>query len=258
MTEGEETVQEEIKKPVIVWKKIQVVCPQMTQEEYRKKMQDEPEWMPGWEALDEELGQLYEDQRPERLDMNLLSKVNRGSGKQLDGYSFYTSVNGYKHLISYGMSELYAREQAYGQEKSKWGYEMTMKIAEERTMDAMWATNIMANLARYTFTSQKGLIEGMLISGDGTPLKPHTDSQITSLFVVEDEELPVLDSLNGKVKFLQLVGLTQAEAEWLKENPDGTAEFLSVMKEENPMLVTDLKRKESCAVIKKTEQDGDR
>ncbi|CVI69355.1 Suppressor of fused protein (SUFU) [Clostridiales bacterium CHKCI001] len=244
LAKAEET---EKNKPIIVRKQIYVPCPQMTKKEYKKKMQEDGNWMPGWEAIDEELTQLYEEQKPERLDMTLLSKVSRGSGKQLDGYSFYTSVNGYKHLISYGMSELYAKEEAYGQEKSKWGYEMTMKLAQEQ--DAMWATNLMANLARYTFTKEEALKVGMLISGDGTPLKPHINSKITALLVVEDEELPPLNTLNGKVLFLQLVGITQKESEWLKQNPDQTESFIEQMKADNPMLVTDLNREEDCSII---------
>lgn len=242
----------EEKKPIIIRKEIHVSCPQMTKEEYKEKMQENKNWMPGWEAIDEELAQLYEEQKPERLDMTLLSKVNRGSGKQLDGYSFYWSVNGYKHVISYGMSELYAKEEAYGQEKSKWGYEMTMKLAQEH--DAMWATNLMANLARYTFTNGEELKAGMLISGDGTPLKPHTNSKITALLVVEDEELPPLNTLNGMVIFLQLVGITQKESEWLKQNPDKTQAFIEQMKLDNPMLVTDLNREEDNRIIENKEE----
>ncbi|MCI6677076.1 MAG: suppressor of fused domain protein [Clostridiales bacterium] len=255
LAKEEETVENECsQKRVMIRKEIHVACPTMSKREYKKKMKEDANWMPGLEALDEELGQLYEDQKPERLDRAMLSKVNRGSGKQLDGYCFYTSINGYKHLISYGMSELYAKEEAYGQEKSKWGYEMTMKLAQERTMDAMWATNIMANLARYTFTSEECLSNGMLISGDGTPLKPHTNSKITALLVTEDEELPLLPTLNGTVQFLQLVGITQEENEWLKAHPDQIEQFIAAMKEENPMLVTDLNREENCKII--TEEDG--
>ena len=227
--------------------KFYVSCPEMTKEEYKKKMEENENWMPGWEAIDEELTQLYEEQKPERLDMTWLSKVSRGSTKQLDGYSFYTSVNGYKHLISYGMSELYAKEEAYGQEKSKWGYEMTMKLAQDQ--DAMWATNLMANLARYTFTNEEALKLGMLISGDGTPLKPHTNSKITALLVVEDEELPPLNTLNGLVIFLQLVGITENESEWLKQNSDKTELFIEQMKVDNPMLVTDLNREQDCSIM---------
>ena len=235
-------------KPVIVRKQIYVSCPEMTKEEYKKKMEENENWMPGWEAIDEELTQLYEEQKPERLDMTWLSKVSRGSTKQLDGYSFYTSVNGYKHLISYGMSELYAKEEAYGQEKSKWGYEMTMKLAQDQ--DAMWATNLMANLARYTFANEEALKVEMLISGDGTPLKPHTNSKITALLVVEDEELPPLNTLNGLVIFLQLVGITENESEWLKQNSDKTELFIEQMKVDNPMLVTDLNREQDCSIMK--------
>lgn len=35
-----------------------------------------------------------------------------GGDEYLDGYSIYTSPNGYKHLVTYGMSELYSNEEA--------------------------------------------------------------------------------------------------------------------------------------------------
>ena len=49
---------------------------------------------------------------------------------------------------------------------------------------------------------------------------------------------------NGKVQFLQLVGLTQAEMDWLYQEP--TAErceaLIARMRADNPLLMTDLRR----------------
>ena len=68
--------------------------------------------------------------------------------------------------------------------------------------------------------------------------------------VVEDEELPPLNTLNGLVTFLQLVGITENESEWLKQNSDKTELFIEQMKVDNPMLVTDLNREQDCSIMK--------
>ena len=78
-----------------------------------------------------------------------------GGDEYLDGYSIYTSPNGYKHLVTYGMSELYANEEAQENEFSKWGYEMTIKLPVETSEECQWAISMMSNLARYTFTQER-------------------------------------------------------------------------------------------------------
>ena len=70
------------------------------------------------------------------------------------------------------------------------------------------------------------------------------------MLVVEDEELPPLNTLNGLVIFLQLVGITENESEWLKQNSDKTELFIEQMKVDNPMLVTDLNREQDCSIMK--------
>ncbi|MNY78956.1 Suppressor of fused protein (SUFU) [compost metagenome] len=60
---------------------------------------------------------------------------------------------------------------------------------------------------------------------------------------VEDPEIPKKQTPHGEVSFLQIVGITNAEYESILENP-GTAEALvNKLKENNPLLITDLNRK---------------
>ena len=38
----------------------------------------------------------------------------------LDGYSIYRSPNGYMHIVTYGMTELYGNEEAFDGEWNGW------------------------------------------------------------------------------------------------------------------------------------------
>ena len=44
-----------------------------------------------------------------------------GGDCYLDGYSIYDSPKGYKHIVTFGMTELYADEESFGGEWNKWG-----------------------------------------------------------------------------------------------------------------------------------------
>lgn len=57
---------------------------------------------------------LYRGQKPTHFGTLLPSRAAFGGGEYLDGYSMYQSPKGYKHLLTFGMSELYAEEEALG------------------------------------------------------------------------------------------------------------------------------------------------
>jgi Suppressor of fused protein (SUFU) len=214
----------------------------LTLEQYKQAMKQDEEWAPGWQSIDEAMEKLYGAQEPEHFGSLLTSRAILGGSEYLDGYSIYTSKHGYKHLITYGMSELYAGEESYGKEYSKWGYEMTIKLAEENTEDCKWAMSMLGNLARYTFTSERWFEPNQFVMGNGDPIKLESDSKITSLIIVKDDELPTLHTVHGEVQFLQLVGVTWKEIQVIREDLSKLNELVNMMKQDNPMLVTDLNR----------------
>ncbi|MCD8165814.1 MAG: suppressor of fused domain protein [Bacteroides sp.] len=188
---------------------------------------------------------LYGDQQPEHYGTNLAARANMGGDQYLDGYSIYTSEKGYKHIVTYGMTDLYADPGKYGQDYNGWGYEMTIKLPAESAQECMWAIDMMSNLARYTFQSQKWLEPYHYIAGDGTSINRDVPSAITALLVVEDTELPEVDTVHGKLGFMQLVGITEPELTALRSDPSRVKELVDAMKKVNPELITDLKRTES-------------
>lgn len=215
----------------------------MTAEEYKAKMTAEEDWAPGWDAVDEALAVLYPGQEPDHFATLITARAIFGGEEYLDGYSVYDSPNGYKHLLTYGMSELYTDVESFGGEWSKWGYEMTMKLKEEKVEDCRWAIGMMGNLARYTFTSKRFFEPYQYVGGDGSSInldKP--ELKISGLLIVPDTEAEGKATVHGKLEFLQLVGLTANEVKMIIEDRTKAQELARRLQEDYPHLETDMYR----------------
>lgn len=218
----------------------------MTIEEFKKRASEDDEWAPGWDVIDEALDELYGDAEFQHFGTNIVARAMFGGNEYLDGYSIYTSPKGYKHIITYGMTVLYADEESFGGEYNGWGYEMTIKLKETDNEKCMWAINMMANLARYTYTQKRFFEPYQYVSGNGSSVcLDNPDSKITALLVVEDTELKGRDSIYGRTDFLQLVGITQSELEALKADHTKAEALAELIKKDYPDLETDMNRTHS-------------
>lgn len=216
----------------------------MTLEEFKKNAQEIEDWAPGWEAIDKCLETLYHGQEPRHFASLMPDRAIFGGNQFLDGFSVYNSKHGYLHIISYGMSELYAVEDSFGGEWSKWGYEMTIRLPVSEEADYMWAIDLLANLARYTFTTNNFFAPGQFFPSKGIPIKESSNSKLTGLLIVDDPELPGVDTLYGRLVFLQIVGITQAESDALLKADDENYWLVLAenIRKTNPYFITDLDR----------------
>lgn len=215
----------------------------MTLEEFKKKYEQDPEWAPGWEAIDTVFDKIYPGQNPAHYAS--LARARLGGDQYLDGCSIFDSPKSYKHIVTYGMSELYYNEKSFGGEWSRWGYEMTIKLAETDNKNCTWALDMLNNLARYTFTQKQFFEPEQYVAGNGTSLCIGRESAITALVIASDTEAEGVDTVYGRLDFVQLVGITQREFEAIKGQRDNIRLLLERMKEDNPDLVTDLNRTKS-------------
>lgn len=203
---------------------------------------------PGWQAIDDELEKIYGDNEVRHYGPLCGLHYAAGGTDPIDGASIYDSSHQtfHRHIISYGMSELYYNEEKAGGEFSKWGFEFTFRLApfKDDQNDPIWAIEVMNNLARYVFSSGKWFEENHFIPANG-PIRLNTDTKITGFVFALDPELGKIESPHGEVSFLQLVGITDAEVEHLKKNPTMGAvkELIENLKKDNPLLITDLDRK---------------
>lgn len=218
----------------------------MTKEEFLTRLKEDEEYSPGWQAIDDAFEKLYPGQNPDHFGTVMTSRAIFGGDEYLDGFSIYNSPKGYKHLVTYGMTVLYGDEDAFGGEWNGWGYEMTIKLKEKDSKSCMWAIDMMSNLARYTYKTERFFEANQYVKGSGTSLHIGTDSLITALLLVNDTEAEPQTSVYGKTEFIQLVGITEAELGAIMEDKNNIPELIERMKADgNVDLVTDMKRSKS-------------
>ena len=213
----------------------------ITQKEYRNTY-DEDEAV-GWICIDKKLEETYKTAQPRHYAPELHYML--GGEDPLDGVSIFDSTQQefHRHLVSYGMSELYYNEEAAGQEFSKWGFEFTFRLKpfSEDTEDPTWGVNLMNNLARYVINSEKWFEPNHVIPANG-PIRQNTNTAIHGITFTIDPELGKIQTPHGEVIFLQIVGLTEAEIDRIKNSTSGYNEvekILNEIKENNPLMITD-------------------
>ena len=218
----------------------------MTKEEFLTRIKEDENYSPGWQAIDDAFEKLYPGQKPEHFATLLTARAMLGGDEYLDGFSIYTSPKGYKHLVTYGMTVLYGDEDAFGGEWNGWGYEMTIKLKEKDAAGCMWAIDMMSNLARYTYKTERFFQPNQYVKGNGTSLHIGVDSLITALLLVSDTEAEPQISVYGRTEFIQLVGITESELQAIIADRNNVSKLIALMKEDgNVDLVTDMKRNKS-------------
>ena len=209
---------------------------------------------PGWDAIYASLEKLYPD-TIERHYATLIPYM-LGGGDPLDGFSVFDnpSQTFHRHIISFGMSELYYHPSSADGDFSKWGFEFTMRVlpfkedADAENPDGSpaknephWAMNLMQNLGRYVFESRKWF-EAYHFIPTNSPIRLNADTRLVGVLFVPDPQLSGIDTPNGHLDFLQMVALTQKELDWLWANPSRGEELADRIRKDNPLLITDLYR----------------
>lgn len=165
-----------------------------------------------------------------------------GGPDPLDGISAYPREEPvpHWHFISFGFSELYEKE-SKDLERSGYGFELTFRLKRSRAESTppAWALNLLQNLARYVFDTGNSFARGHYMDANG-PIALNVETAIRAVIFDVDPELPGMETPNGRLEFLQVVGVTLDELDAIKAwNGE---RFLELVKEKTPFLVTDLAR----------------
>ena len=216
------------------------------QDEYQSKFSEENST--GWDCIDNALEKIYSNQEPRHY--GTIIRYGLGGNDPLDGISIYDQYEPifHRHIISYGMSELGYNPEQVKEKLSKWGFEFTFRVVpypddeeyNEAEHEPMWAVYIMQHLARDVY--EKGRAFQPYFFYDGGYINDKT--QISGFIFVTDPVLDSIDAPNGQVSFLQMVGLTRKELDWLWEdsNSNRGEDLINKMRMDNPLLITDLTR----------------
>ncbi len=212
----------------------------------------------GWDAIDAALKPLYGDTEPHHVAPVLPAML--GGNDPLQGISAYRSTHGgtrHWHFVTYGFSELYEKETDDPQ-VSGYGFEMTVRVVDPKHVDEPppWVFSLLQNLARYVFRSGNVFEPNHHTTLNG-PIALVRDTKLVAAAFARDPELAEeLATPNGKLQFVQLVGLTQDEYDAVRDWD--TEKLLAVFREKNPALVTDLARGSYLddAAVKQRAGDG--
>lgn len=210
---------------------------------YQDKYKDS-ELIPGWEAISNKLEEIYQKQEPKHYNPEV--PFITGGNDPLDGVSVYNSKNQeeHQHFISYGFTELYYNEKAFGKEYSKFGFELSFRLkpfADDKD-DPVWVIHLMQNLARYVFETGN-YFKHLDVIPTNSPIRLDCDTKLVGLLMLNDPDLGTIDSPHGKIEFIQMVGITENELESLRKKDISIEDFAKQMQEKNPLLITDLNRK---------------
>jgi hypothetical protein len=174
-------------------------------------MTDTDDSAPGWDAITAATDRLYGDQEPKHV--GALVPWEFGGPDPLRGISAWqrSAPVPHWHFVTYGLSELFDKV-SEDAEHSGYGFELTFRLACDSadTDPAIWVFSFLQNLARYVFQTGNVFADGQWTNLNG-PICLGSDTLIHAAAFVHDPELPAIDTPNGRVAFIQIVGLTNAE-----------------------------------------------
>lgn len=211
----------------------------MNLEEYKEQYKQEQ--AVGALSIENRLKQVYGNLEPRFYSPQVMSF--QGGEEPIDGVAVF-DVNGYHHLVSYGMSHLYYSEESAGAEFSKWGFEFSFRVKpvkEDEGEDPFWVIQLMNNLGRFVNETKVWFEEYQFLPLGG-PIRAESNTDIVGIAFIKDDDLDEIDTPNGKVIFLQIVGLNSQQLKRLEDNStkEEIMAVLNEIKSVNPKFVTEL------------------
>lgn len=174
-----------------------------------------PEELPGpvgWNAIDAAFGRLYPGQ-DNPVHFGCLIPWRLGGPDPLQGVSVYDGGD-YFHFVTYGLSDLYEKEGA-DPEYSGYGLEFTLKLRKEGLGEEMpelqCIVRILNDLARLTFEKGEQFFpDEYIYTGQELGFDVNQRSRLTG-FITALDEAGTIQTPNGKVDFVKLIGASDAE-----------------------------------------------
>lgn len=167
---------------------------------------------PGWDAITAAFQKLYPGQE-HPIHFGVLIPWHLGGPNPLQGISAYDGGD-FFHLVTYGLTDLYEKE-GTDPEYSGYGYEFTLKLRkaglEDVHAELACMAGILQDLAKLTFEKGEQFYPNEYIyTGQTSGIDRAGRSRLTG-FITARDEAGTIETPNGKVDFVKLIGATDAE-----------------------------------------------
>lgn len=169
----------------------------------------------GWDAIIAEFERVYPGQdNPKHY--GTLIPWRLGGPNPLDGTSIYDGGD-YWHFVTFGLTELYEKE-SEDKEYSGYGMEFTFKLkkgcygqADEEEEFRCICSNL-DNIAKLTFDKGELFLPNEYVyTGQTEGIDRYQTSKLTGFITVSDPTVNTLETPNGKVEFVEFIGVTDSE-----------------------------------------------
>lgn len=188
---------------------------------------------PGWDAIEKAFTAIH-GKPPrwwEHRGVHRMHDLRNPPENPLEAVALY-DAGAFWHFVSFGMSDVYDKESEG--DWSGFGYELTFRLPKDGNDDpSLWPVDVLISIARAAYKGEAFAPNHTLQTG---PIDGRPETKLTALLMVKDPALPLLETPNGKVAFLLLVGVEGAVRE--KALATSVADVLEELCATNPDLVT--------------------
>lgn len=195
---------------------------------------------PGWDAIVETFTKIYPNQK-EPLHYAPMVSWRLGGEDPLDGISVYDGGE-YFHFVTFGFSELYEKE-SEDYDYSGYGFELTLKLKKSslnnKDEEIECICGILQSLAKISY--EDGSIfqpYEYIYTGQKNGMDSRSKSNITG-FVTALDRAGEISTPNGKLQFVELIGVTDRELNQVIDEKISVEELLKKLGN----TLTDYKRK---------------
>lgn len=122
---------------------------------------------------------------------------------------------------------------------SGWGFEFTKRVSGDGDGGEApaWPRALLDSLGKYVYSSGNAFDAGHRLDSGSPITGGNPPSRLTALAFADDPELGTIQTPNGELAFLGVVGITPDELAEMKTTT--TATVLDRMRASNPLLVVD-------------------
>lgn len=205
-----------------------------------EQVMQQPQNTDGWDSIEAEFFRVYPTQVNPKHYAPLI-KWKFGGPDPLDGISIYDAGD-YWHFVTFGLSELYEKENE-NKDISGYGFEFTYKLKkgcyDDEEAEIKSACALLQQLGKLVIVD-KAIIKPneYLYTGQTEGIDSKGRSKITGFITMPDSTVNIINTPNGRVEFLQIIGVTDSELKLVMDKKINVRELYG----EIPSDVTDYMR----------------
>lgn len=220
-----------------------MVVLRMTRSEYMARMENGPNWKPGLDAILRQLEDAYGAGGIRYMD----AASPLGRDASLEGFFLAASAKGYLHVITCGLTNINANGDAFGNPLSGWGYELTVKWPGADMDSCRDALVLLNRLANYMQVKRQRFRRLQVLPLKKLVKKPESEQRsFAGILFVADTELPSIETVHGRVDFMQVVNVTAGEIAKLKQNRHLSHQLAFNLQKTYKELQMDIQRDWDC------------